>query len=81
MTEIALVTGGHSGIGLATAKCFVSEGAHVFITGRRDAELAAAATSRDPNCSSTGGHTSPAKRAFLTMAWTPQLPSTTWVMP
>jgi NAD(P)-dependent dehydrogenase (short-subunit alcohol dehydrogenase family) len=38
----ALVPGGTSGIGLATAKQFVSEGAHVFITGRRDVELAAA---------------------------------------
>src|SRR5713226_6501161 len=41
--KIALVTRGNSGIGLATAKRFVKEGAHVFITGRRDAELAAAA--------------------------------------
>jgi NAD(P)-dependent dehydrogenase (short-subunit alcohol dehydrogenase family) len=40
--KIALVTGGTSGIGLATAKAFVSEGAHTFITGRREAELAAA---------------------------------------
>jgi NAD(P)-dependent dehydrogenase (short-subunit alcohol dehydrogenase family) len=40
--KIALVTGGTSGIGLATAKRFVSEGAHVFITGRRRTELDAA---------------------------------------
>ena len=38
----ALITGGNSGIGLATAKRFVEEGAHVFITGRRDSELSAA---------------------------------------
>jgi NAD(P)-dependent dehydrogenase (short-subunit alcohol dehydrogenase family) len=38
--KVALVTGGNSGIGLATAKRFVNEGAYVFITGRRD--LAAA---------------------------------------
>lgn len=40
--KVALVTGGNSGIGLATAKEFVREGAYVFITGRREAELAAA---------------------------------------
>jgi NAD(P)-dependent dehydrogenase (short-subunit alcohol dehydrogenase family) len=38
--KIALITGGTSGIGLATAKAFVHEGAYVFITGRREAELA-----------------------------------------
>src|SRR5258707_5321356 len=40
--KIALITGGNSGIGLATAKQFVNEGAYVFITGRREQELAAA---------------------------------------
>jgi NAD(P)-dependent dehydrogenase (short-subunit alcohol dehydrogenase family) len=40
--KITLVTGGTSGIGLATAKQFVNEGAYVYITGRRDRELAAA---------------------------------------
>ena len=41
--KIAVVTGGNSGIGLATAKQFVNEGAYVFITGRRGPELDAAA--------------------------------------
>ncbi|WP_254625886.1 SDR family NAD(P)-dependent oxidoreductase [Nostoc sp. TCL240-02] len=40
--KIALVTGGNSGIGLATAQRFVEEGAYVFITGRRQNELDAA---------------------------------------
>jgi NAD(P)-dependent dehydrogenase (short-subunit alcohol dehydrogenase family) len=40
--KIALSTGGNSGIGLATAKEFVKEEAHVFITERRDPELATA---------------------------------------
>lgn len=40
--KIALVTGGSAGIGLATAQRFVAEGAFVFITGRRQAELDAA---------------------------------------
>jgi NAD(P)-dependent dehydrogenase (short-subunit alcohol dehydrogenase family) len=40
--KIALVTGGNSGIGLATAKRFVQEGAYVFITGRTQSKLDAA---------------------------------------
>ena len=40
--KIALVTGGSSGIGLATARLFAAEGAFVYITGRREAELSAA---------------------------------------
>ncbi len=40
--KIAVITGGNSGMGLATAKRFVAEGASVFITGRRQKELDAA---------------------------------------
>src|SRR5438128_4659757 len=40
--KIAVITGGNSGIGLATAQRFVAEGAYVFITGRRQSELDAA---------------------------------------
>jgi len=56
--KIALVTGGNSGIGLATAKRFVKEGAHVFITGRRDAELAAAAREIGEDVTSVQGDVS-----------------------
>jgi NAD(P)-dependent dehydrogenase (short-subunit alcohol dehydrogenase family) len=40
--KVAVITGGNSGIGLATAQTFVAEGAYVFITGRRQSELDAA---------------------------------------
>jgi NAD(P)-dependent dehydrogenase (short-subunit alcohol dehydrogenase family) len=56
--KIALVTGGNSGIGLATAKRFVNEGAHVFITGRRDPELAAAARAIGRNVTGVQGDVS-----------------------
>ena len=56
--KIALVTGGNSGIGLATAKAFVSEGAYVFITGRRETELAAAAKEIGRNVTGVQGDVS-----------------------
>ena len=53
--KIALVTGGNSGIGLATAKQFVNEGAYVFITGRREPELAAAVKQVGKNVTAVQG--------------------------
>ena len=47
--KIALVTGGSSGIGLATAKVFIEEGAFVYITGRRQEELEKASVQLGPN--------------------------------
>ena len=47
--KIAVVTGGSTGIGLASARCFAAEGARVFVTGRRAAELAKAVAEIGPN--------------------------------
>ena len=56
--KVALVTGANSGIGLATATQFVREGAHVYITGRREAELARAAAAIERNVTAVAGDVS-----------------------
>ena len=53
--KVALITGGNSGIGLATAKRFVNEGAYVFITGRRKSELDAAVKEIGKNITAVQG--------------------------
>ena len=56
--KIALVSGGNSGIGLATATQFVNEGAYVFITGRREKELAQAVKEIGKNVTAVQGDVS-----------------------
>jgi len=56
--KIAVITGGSSGIGLATAKRFVEEGAHVVITGRREKELKEAAAFIERNVTTVVGDVS-----------------------
>jgi NAD(P)-dependent dehydrogenase (short-subunit alcohol dehydrogenase family) len=56
--KIAVITGGNSGIGLATAKVFVKNGARVYITGRRQPELEAAAVLLGPNATPVQGDVS-----------------------
>lgn len=53
--KVAVITGGNSGIGLATAKRFVEEGAQVVITGRREKELAEAAALIGRNVTTVAG--------------------------
>jgi NAD(P)-dependent dehydrogenase (short-subunit alcohol dehydrogenase family) len=53
--KVAVITGGSSGIGLATAKRFVAEGAYVFITGRRQSELDLAKTAIGANVTAVAG--------------------------
>ncbi|MGY3077189.1 NAD(P)-dependent dehydrogenase (short-subunit alcohol dehydrogenase family) [Bradyrhizobium sp. LM6.10] len=56
--KIAVITGGSSGIGLATAKRFVEEGAHVVITGRREKELKEATAFIERNVTTVVGDVS-----------------------
>lgn len=56
--KVALITGGTSGIGLATAEQFIAEGAHVFITGRRKTGLDAAAKQLGPSATAVQGDVS-----------------------
>jgi NAD(P)-dependent dehydrogenase (short-subunit alcohol dehydrogenase family) len=53
--KVAVVTGGTTGIGFATAKLFATEGAHVFITGRRQKELDEAVDAIGTNVSGVRG--------------------------
>jgi NAD(P)-dependent dehydrogenase (short-subunit alcohol dehydrogenase family) len=56
--KVAVITGGNSGIGLATAQQFVTDGAHVFITGRRQNELDTAVKQIGRNVSGVQGDVS-----------------------
>ena len=56
--KVAVITGGNSGIGLATARRFVEEGAYVFITGRRQIELDAAVNQIGHNITGVQGDVS-----------------------
>ena len=56
--KVAVITGGTSGIGLATAQRFVDEGAYVFITGRRQSELDVAVNQIGKNVTGVQGDVS-----------------------
>src|ERR1700754_5283740 len=59
--KTAVITGGSTGIGFATAKRFIDEGAHVFITGRRQAELDSAVREIGDNVTGVQGDVSKAE--------------------
>ena len=56
--KVSVITGENSGIGLATAQRFVSEGAYVFITGRRQSEVDAAVKQIGKNITGVQGDVS-----------------------
>ena len=56
--KIAVITGGTSGMALATAKVFVEEGAHVFVTGRREEQLDRAVRAIGKNATGVRGDAS-----------------------
>jgi NAD(P)-dependent dehydrogenase (short-subunit alcohol dehydrogenase family) len=68
--KIAVITGGNSGIGLATAKRFVEEGAYVVITGRREKDLKDAAAFIGRNVTTVAGDGS--------SPWGPLLKISSW---
>ena len=82
--KTAVITGGNSGIGLATAKRFVAEGAGVFITGRRQEELDKAVEEIGPGARAVQGdvsHLDDLDRLFATVraqSATYSLPTQGW---
>ncbi len=74
--KVAVITGGSSGIGFATAKRFVEEGAHVVITGRQEKELKGAAAFIKKNLTTVVGDVYAASKAAVrnfARAWTMEL--------
>jgi NAD(P)-dependent dehydrogenase (short-subunit alcohol dehydrogenase family) len=65
--KVALVTGGSSGIGLATAKLFAQRGATVYITGRRQKELDEAAREIGPSATGIQGDLGDIDKVYQTI--------------